>query len=257
MVFARPFAWSAFRPTLEAAEQAGVIGLATASRSSPAARPSMNRAVSDAGGLRGPLRRRRRLAARRQQLGKHRPRDAGRRLPPASRRRRRAALRFRGIARRPSACPSNCSGSAVGIGLYEMFEISGGDPLLAVLLWTVRAGGVDEVRDPSSPRLHVVAMVAVVFTGNFLATVGDWLAPGLSRSTLSLLDCATFIAWTMTAALSRPSSSRACACPAAAPVSLRRGPAVPGLGLLCAATPFDLRIPVGWRWRPSRSRRPG
>ena len=89
-------------------------------------------------------------------------------------------------------------------------------------------------------------MVAVVFTGNFLATVGDWLAPGLSRNTLSLLDGGTFAAWTMTAALLA----------AIVVESLRLLPrphrfhfvgVLPAwvLGLLCAATPFHVAHP-GW-----------
>ncbi len=91
----------------------------------------------------------------------------------------------------------------LGIGLYvQTFQLSGGDPFVPLLTWLALSAPIAW----SSPRatvpiVHAGAMVAVLFTGNFLSGLGEWFLPGGSRGLLSLLDRGTFTAWAMTALL--------------------------------------------------------
>lgn len=91
----------------------------------------------------------------------------------------------------------------LGVGLYvQTFQISGGDPLQAILLWVALSAPIAW----TSPRrvvpgLHAAVMVAVVFVGNFLPISGDWFFQQGSRSMLSLVGGGTFTAWAMTGLL--------------------------------------------------------
>ena len=91
----------------------------------------------------------------------------------------------------------------LGIGLYvQTFQISGGDPLQAVLTWLALAAPIAWTSPRAVvPVVHAAAMAAVVFTGNFFPFHAEWFGHGGPRSMLSLLDGGSLTAWTLTLVL--------------------------------------------------------